>query len=155
MNLTQQMFLMKNYYSVCMNESTNVEEAWNCVQTGALDYQKVLTDTDNDVFTKDLTFIDAGFYYRYLILNFDKFQMSLSSKRNMFDMTSSMRTSYTFNLTSPYNASLILSDPNFFITNANPVAIPKVKIEINGDFGFRPFYISATNVKNMNTKGSV
>ena len=70
MNLTQQIFLMKNYYSVCMNESTNVEEAWNCVQAGALEYQKVLTDTDNDVFTKDLTFIDAGFYYRYLFLNF-------------------------------------------------------------------------------------
>ena len=80
--------------------------------------------------------------------------MSFSSKKSMFNMTSSMRTSYTFNLTSPYNASLILSDPNFFITNGNPVAIPKVKIEINGDFGFRPFYISATKVKNMNTKAT-
>ena len=68
MNLTQQIFLMKNYFAVCMNESANIEEAWNCVQLGALDYQKVLTDTDNDVFTKDLTFIDAGFYYRYLFL---------------------------------------------------------------------------------------
>ena len=85
----------------------------------------------------------------YLFLSYN---ITFFSKNSSFTMTSSMRASYTLNMTAGTNASIILSDPNYFITNGNPITIPKLKIQINSDYGFRPYYVTTTKVQNMNTK---
>ena len=71
-----------------------------------------------------------------------------------FLMTSSMVTSFTMNLTAFQNVSLTLADPKYFITNGNPLAVPKLKIEMYAEFGFRPVYIKVTKVSMLNRKSA-
>ena len=69
-------------------------------------------------------------------------------------MTSSMVESFTLNLTAFQNVSFVLADPKYFIANGNPLAVPKLKIEMFANFGFRPVYIKATKVRKLNRKAA-
>ena len=69
-------------------------------------------------------------------------------------MTSSMVESFTLNLTAFQNVSFVLADPKYFIANGNPLVVPKLKIEMFANFGFRPVYIKATKVRKLNRKAA-
>ena len=73
---------------------------------------------------------------------------------NAFAVEISCLKSFTLNLTAFQNVSLALADTKYFISNGNPLAVPKLKIEMYADFGFRPVYIKVTKVSKLNRKSA-
>ena len=66
-------------------------------------------------------------------------------------MTSLVSFSLNMTNTSFGFANFMLHDPEYFLTNSNPVSIPKIKIEIVfNDFGYRPIYLKGKSFLNYN-----
>ena len=97
-----------------------------------------MKDGDNQDWTPEFTYDRAGLYFRY---------------NKTLSMTSLVSFSLNLTNTSFGYANLILHDPEYFLTNSNPVSIPKIKIEIvTDDFGYRPIYLKGKAFFDYNFK---
>ena len=104
----------------------SVEEVWSCLTDNALLPSDLLQTADNRDWTPEFTYDRAGLYFSY--------------NKNL-TMTSLVSFSLNMTNNSFGFANLILHDPEYFLTNSNPISIPKIKIEIVLNFGYRPIYL--------------
>ena len=104
------------------------------MRDNALQPSDLIQDGDNQDWSPEFTWDRAGLYFRY--------------NRNL-TMTSLVSFSLNMTNTSFGFANFMLHDPEYFLTNSNPVSIPKIKIEIVfNDFGYRPIYLKGKSFLN-------
>ena len=111
----------------------SVQEFWSCLTENSLLASDILQDGDNRDWSPEFTYDRAGIHYRY---------------NKTFTMTSLVSFSLNMTNTSFGFANLILHDPEYFLTNSNPVSIPKIKIEV--DFGYGPIYLKGKAFLSLN-----
>ena len=119
----------------------SVQEVWSCVTENSLQPSDIVRDGDNKDWTPEFNYERAGLHFRY---------------NQTLAMTS--HVSFSLNMTNTRFgfANIILHDPDYFLTNSNPVSIPKIKIDIGtNDFGYRPIYLKGNAFLNLNVEAYI